>query len=89
MVKIITIKKHINFNKVGKDEYNMSHVDKKKIDRLEKGQCFEYRDIATDDFPVSRHAEDGAIFKGEVESGKYDNIRISNQGTERITYEKK
>lgn len=66
----------------------MSHIDKKKLDRLEKGQNFEYRDIVMDDFPAGRHAEDGAVFKGEVESGKYENIKISNQFSERITYEK-
>lgn len=66
----------------------MSNIDKEKLDRLEKGQNFEYRDIVSDEFPSSRHSEDGAKFKGEVESGKYENIKISDSTSDKITYQK-
>ena len=66
----------------------MSHIDKEKLDRLEKNQSFEYRDIVRDDFPSSEHPKDGAIFKGEVESGAYDNVKVNNENDTHITYKK-
>lgn len=66
----------------------MSHIDKEKLNRLEKGQCFEYRDIVCDDFPSSKHSQDGAEFKDEVVNGKFENIKISDSTSEKITYKK-
>lgn len=66
----------------------MSHIDKKKFDKLKQGQSFEYKDIAMEDLPINKHDQDGVVFKGEVESGKYDNIKISNGRTEPVTYKK-
>ncbi len=65
-----------------------SHIDKEKLHRIAKEQPFEYRDIVKDDFPTSSHAEDGALFKSEVESGVYDNIKVDNPDDTHIKYKK-
>lgn len=65
-----------------------SHVDPEKLARLNINQSFEYRDVASDDFPFSHHAEDGALFKKEVEAGAYENVVVSDPGAAHVKYKR-
>lgn len=65
-----------------------SHIDKEKLAKINIGQTFEYSAIASDDFPVSRHGEDGMVFKSEVESGMYNNIELADTSAPHVKYRK-
>lgn len=59
-----------------------------KIDSIEAGEKFEYRDVVMDDFPKEKHAEDGALFNREVEDGVFENVLISNEDNDHVRYKK-
>jgi hypothetical protein len=63
------------------DEFmvHKSHVDINKINKLPSGRAFEYKDVVSNDFPDSEHAEDGKIFNSEVENGVFNNVVVSNE----------
>ncbi|MCT8977828.1 hypothetical protein N4T77_14600 [Clostridium sp. CX1] len=65
-----------------------SNVDLEKLNRIDSGQSFEYRDIVKEDLPLSRHPEDGALFKKEVEDGVVDDVVVSDPGANHIEYKK-
>lgn len=65
-----------------------SHVDIVKINLLQEGQHFEYKDVVKDSLPNEKHAEDGALFNKEVEWGLFSNVKISNEDLKRVRYKK-
>lgn len=71
-----------------KNMQTKSHIDKEKLANINIGQTFEYSAIASDDFPVSNHGEDGMVFKSEVESGIYNNIEIADTSAPHVKYRK-
>lgn len=65
-----------------------SHVDTERINGIEKGEHFEYRDVVSLDFPISGHPEDGALFNREVEEGVYKNVIIVNDNADKVKYKR-
>lgn len=65
-----------------------SHICKEKLAKINIGQTFEYSAVASDDLPVSRHAEDSVQFKSEVESGLFDNVVVSDPSAPHVKYKK-
>lgn len=65
-----------------------SHIDLEKLERINNGQTFEYRDIVSESFPKEQHPDGGAEFKREVENGVYDNVIVSDPGAPHIEYKK-
>ncbi|NLZ47795.1 MAG: hypothetical protein GX895_03235 [Clostridiales bacterium] len=55
-----------------------SHVDIDKLNKIPKGRSFEYKDVVCNDFPDEEHAEDGKIFKTEVENNVFSNVIVQN-----------
>lgn len=65
-----------------------SHIDAEKLYKVANGHKFEYKDVVSEDFPDSHHAEGGATFKEEVENGVYDGIEVSDPDATHVTYKK-
>jgi hypothetical protein len=65
-----------------------SHVDMQRIHEIEKGEHFEYKDVASHNLPISKHPEDGALFNKEVEAGIYKDVIIINENADQVRYKK-
>ncbi|SHI34338.1 hypothetical protein SAMN02745163_00051 [Clostridium cavendishii DSM 21758] len=67
---------------------SQSHIDSEKLNRLSKGQYFEYRDVVEDNLPTTQHSQDGAVFKQEVQNNVFNNIIVNGQEGTHTIYQK-
>lgn len=65
-----------------------SHVDMDRINEIDKGEQFGYKDVVSHNLPISKHPEDGALFNREVEEGLYKDVIIVNENSDQVRYKK-
>jgi len=65
-----------------------SHIDPDKLEKIPSGKPFEYKDVVEDSFKDEDHTEDGKLFKAEVLSGVYSDVKLERDNDSRLVYRK-